>query len=78
MLRARASNGVFILGLDAENVKRLKEGKPILLSLAGMGGNDDIMIMYGETLEEIKQELESASGKPLPPETPLDASRNTQ
>lgn len=66
MLRARTSNGVFILGLDAENIRRLKAGKPILVSLAEMGGTDDVMIMAGDTLEDIKNELESASGSKLP------------
>lgn len=66
MLRARASNGMFILGIDAENVKRLKEGKPILVSLASLGGTDDVMICYGETLADIARELEQASGVPLP------------
>lgn len=66
MLRARASNGVFILGIDAENVKRLKDGKPILISLAELGGSDDVMICYGDTLDDIRKELEAASGAPLP------------
>jgi len=78
MLRARASNGVFILGLDAENVRNLKDGQPILLSLAELGGKDDIMIVYGETLEAIKKDLEAASGAPIPPSTPLPVSRNIQ
>lgn len=71
MLRARASNGMFILGIDAENVRRLKSGKPILVSLAQLGGTDDVMIMYGETLDDIRLELEAASGAPLPAETEL-------
>lgn len=66
MLKARLSNGVFILGLDAENIKRLKEGRPIMVSLAALGGTDDIAIMYGETLSDIQAELESASGEALP------------
>jgi hypothetical protein len=78
MLRARASNGVFILGIDAENVRRLKAGKPILISLAELGGKDDVMIMYGETLDAIKEELERASGSPLPQPTPLGVARKTQ
>lgn len=66
MLKARLSNGVFILGLDAENIKRLKEGKPVMVSLAALGGTDDVAIMYGETLADIQAELESASGETLP------------
>lgn len=68
MLRARTSDGLFILGLDAENIRRLKNGEPIVVSLAQMGGKDDVMIMYGETLEAIKSELESTTGQPMPEE----------
>ena len=78
MLRARLSNGLFILGLDAENVRRLKAGKPILVALAEMGGTDDVAIMYGDTLADIQRELEQSQGSPLPKPTPLDKARNTQ
>lgn len=78
MIRARASNGVFILGIDAENVRRLKEGKPILVSLAEIGGRDDVLIVYGETLQDIARDLEEASGAKLPNPTPLNKVRNTQ
>lgn len=66
MLKARLSNGVFILGLDAENIKRLQAGRPIMLSLSALGGTDDIAIMYGETLADIQAELEQVSGEDLP------------
>ena len=78
MIRARASDGTFILGIDAENVKRLKEGKPILVSLAELGGHDDVLIVYGNTLQDIVRELEEASGQPLPAPTPINKARNTQ
>jgi hypothetical protein len=78
MIRARLNHGLFILGIDAENVKRLKEGKPIMVSLAELGGSDDVCIMYGETMQAIAAELERASGAPLPPATPINEARNTQ
>lgn len=68
MLKAKLSSGLFILGIDAENVRRLKEGKPIAVSLLSMGGHDDIVIMYGDTLGDIQRELETLSGEPMPPE----------
>jgi hypothetical protein len=72
MLIARASNGMMILGVDAENIKRLKQGKPILKALSQFGGVDDVLIIYGETLDDIKRELEEAIGPlPEPQETPL-------
>jgi hypothetical protein len=75
MLLARASNGVFILGLDAENIRRLMAGKPILVPLAEMGGTDDVLIMAGETLMAILRELETASGQELPEPKSLDELR---
>lgn len=68
MIRARLSNGAFILGLDAENVRRLKDGKPIMVSLAQLGGTDDVYIMYGETMADIHRELEEVSGQKLVPQ----------
>lgn len=78
MLRARLSNGMFILGIDAENIKRLQEGRPIMLSLAELGGTDDLAIMYGETLADIARELEESSGQSLPEATPINTARNVQ
>ena len=66
MLKARTNEGTFILGLDAENIKRLQAGKPILLSLAEIGGTDDILIMYGETIDDMERELQRNTGRPLP------------
>lgn len=66
MMYARMGDGTFILGLDEENVRRLKEGQPIYATLGKLGGQDDIIIMYGETLDGIRKELESYVGKPLP------------
>lgn len=76
MIRARASNGVFILGIEKENVRRLKNGQPILVSLLELGGTDDVLIMYGETLEDIKKELEQFDK--LPDTTKLKKARNEQ
>lgn len=78
MLRARLTNGVFILGLDAENIRQLKEGQSILVSLAEMGGTDDVAIIFGETLEDIKAELEANQGEPLPDPISLDKARKIQ
>ena len=78
MLRARTSNGVFILGIDAENVRRLQAGKPILVSLAELGGTDDVMIFYGETLDDIQRELEQVMGSKMPTPMDLKTARNEQ
>lgn len=65
MLIAHRADGLMILGIDAENVRRLKAGQPILKSLAQFGGKDDILIIYGNTLDDVQRELEKLMG-PLP------------
>jgi hypothetical protein len=78
MLRARLSNGVFVLGLDAENIRRLQAGQPILVSLAEMGGDDDVLIMAGETLNDIAADLEKVTLQKLPKAKSINELRNTQ
>lgn len=68
MLKARI-NDLYVLGLCAENIKLLQAGKPIVLSLAELGGHDDVMIMAGETIPDIVAELERATGRKMPPPT---------
>lgn len=65
MLRARL-NGVFVLGIDAENVRRLQAGQPINVDLAELGGQGEILLMYGNTMADIAKELEQVTGQPLP------------
>ena len=75
MLRARIDN-TFIFGIDAENVKRLMSNRPILVSLAQLGGPDtDIVIMYGDTLDDVMKELEKR-GYELPEPSPLPRGEN--
>ena len=66
MIRATLSDGRFLLGIDAENVKRMRDGKPIIVDLTTMGGRDTVIILYGETMADIVAELEGANGGPLP------------
>lgn len=73
MLKARLNSGMFVLGLDAENIRRLTSGQPIIVCLAEVGGTDDVLIMAGDTLANIQRELEENVG-PLP--KPFDAMRH--
>ena len=75
MLRARLTNGNFLLGIDAENVRRMREGKPIVVDLTPMGGTDQILIMYGDTQADIARELEELTGQALP--VPMPWPENT-
>ena len=73
MLRARTTDGTAILGLDAENVRRLQAGQPIQVNLEQMGGAQTVLIVYGQTVHDIARDLEQASGAPLPPAQALQA-----
>lgn len=76
MLKARLTNGIFVLGIDANNIKRLMEKKPILVSLAELGGTDDVLIMAGESIEEMVRDLEEATGSRCP--KPMDIHKTRQ
>lgn len=57
MLKAKTTKGDLILCVDKENVKRLKQGKPIFIEGAELGLDYDIFIMYGETLADIADQI---------------------
>lgn len=72
MLRARTNTGLIILGLDATNIEKLKAGFPINIDLATVGGQGDLVIMYGETLGDVQKELEKVTGQKMPPPMPFN------
>lgn len=69
MIRARLASGVFVLGIDAENVQRLKDGKPLFVDLSGLGGRDSFVMVYGDTLADVRADLEKVFGA-MPPAQP--------
>ena len=71
MIRARLTNGTFVLGVDAENIRRLTDGQPFLIDLGPLGGSDKFMMIYGITAQDIMAELRAATGQLLPPLTDL-------
>jgi hypothetical protein len=71
MIRARLTDGTFLLGVDAENLRRLTAGQTLVVDLSGMGGHDTFIMLYGETMADIMAELETLQGGPLPPAQPF-------
>ena len=67
MLIAHRTDGLMILGIDAENVRRLQLGQPIRVRLEPLGGEGQVVICYGPTLDHITDQLKSVFGK-LPAE----------
>lgn len=51
---------LYLFGLSELNITRLREGKPIAVQLEQFHGKGTVIIMWGETEEAIKLELEKA------------------
>lgn len=66
MIQARLTDGSFLIGIDAENVRRIQADKPLVINLRAIGGSDLVIVMYGETMQAIVDSLENTLG-PLPP-----------
>lgn len=57
MIRAKTTDNKIILGIDKENVKRLTSGKPILVKAESIDIEYDIIIAYGDTLQQLAKDL---------------------
>ena len=66
MIKATMETGegknVLVLGISAENVIRLKEGKPIHITGEELGLECDVLLVYGETESQIYQDLQPMMG----------------
>lgn len=60
---SKAGRPVIILGIDAENVKRLKAGSPIHVHADQLGFAGDIVIHYEETAEKLTAAFSSLIGE---------------
>ena len=58
MLKAKTNTGDIIFGLSKQNIRKLKEGKPILINLEDLGlEKRRVMIFYGDTEKKMQDEL---------------------
>ena len=53
---------LLVLGLSAGNVQQLKEGKPICRELAEYGLPYPVVVLYGETVDDMMRAFQSAKG----------------
>lgn len=62
VIKGATGRPLLVLGLDRENVLRLTAGKPIDIDGEehGMGLPMDIFILFGESLQDIADELRAA------------------
>lgn len=65
--KATLDNGrpLFIVGLDTQDIRAIKAGRPVHVDLGGCG---DAVIVYGETLPHILREAGESVGALLPVE----------
>ena len=77
MIKAKATlrgdRPLYILGLSALNLAKLREGRPMVIQLEDMGGSGEVVIMFGETEGDIARELADLIG----PETQVHGLRET-
>jgi hypothetical protein len=61
MMRAKGRTGdgrpLLIIGLEAGNIERLKDGKPIRFDMASHGIIGECIIVYGETAEDCARQF---------------------
>ena len=63
MIKFRA-NEIIGFGLSEENIKRLKEGKPIMFDANDLGiEGSKIVIFYGKTEQDMQDDLSKYIGK---------------
>ena len=58
MMQNNEGKNILLLGLSRENVVRLKEGKPIHINGDELGFENDVILVYGETEEQIYEDLQ--------------------
>lgn len=73
-MQTEEGKNILLLGISAENVDRLKEGKPIHITGEDLGLCNDVLLMYGDTEAQIYKELQPMIGtntsiEPTKPQT---------
>jgi hypothetical protein len=58
MFKGKLNNGDIVLGLSAENIRRMQNKEPIIFNLKTLELEDrNVIIMFGETESTIYEEL---------------------
>jgi hypothetical protein len=58
MFKGKLNNGDIVLGLSAENIRRMQNKEPIIFNLKTLELEDrNVIIMFGETEATIYEEL---------------------
>lgn len=65
-VQGRTSEGLFVIGLDLENLVAVRAGRPLLLALKDMGAPDDVLVFYGTGMAQIRKLILDTLGAELP------------
>lgn len=65
MIQLQIGNMV-IFGIDSNNLKLLKENMPMVIDSTQFKPFTKIVIMYGDTIHDVKREIEKQTGLKLP------------
>jgi hypothetical protein len=60
-------DGRWVVGFDANNLRLMQAGKPMVIDFAKYGGEGMLYLMYGDTVEAITADLQRLTGGRLPP-----------
>ena len=63
-------NGTLVLGIEARNIEHFKAGHPMHIGgaeIGGFGNVTELLIVYGDTLRDVYDQLNEACGDQLPP-----------
>lgn len=55
---------LIVLGLSAGNVDNLRSNRPMLIHLEELGLSGDVIILYGDTEEDIRDDLAAIGAVP--------------
>jgi len=71
--KSKSDGTIFVLGLSKENIRLLREGRPIHVFGAdfGLGQYDELVVYYGETEDQMVQDLKKL-GFDLPDPKPTN------
>ncbi len=59
-LQVAPDRTMFLLGVTEGNVERLREGKPLVVDLAELGGSGEVVLAYGRDKPAIIADLAAA------------------
>jgi len=71
IMKNKDNDSILLLGISKENVNSLREGKPIHIKGDELGIGNDVLLVYGETEDQLYKDLQPY----ILPETRINSSK---